>query len=704
MTRDRKQNTPHAVVVLPTYNERENISRVLDALLLQAHRFPQAKLSTLVVDDCSPDGTGEIVKQYANRYPSVHYLNGQPKQGLGVAYIRGFEYAINQLGADVVLEMDADLSHKPEDVPRLLSPALNGHDFVIGSRYVADGSIPADWPWLRKANSRWGNRFARYVAGLWHVQDCTSGFRAIKTSLLKKIDLKRLGAKGYSFQMNLLHAAVKKQATVSEVPIQFIDRVQGQSKLRFADVAEFVVNALKLGLRELSGHYLAQSMVMGMFLGGALILITEGVLSLSVGLMLITVLFTSLMTIQGIFTLVWMLFAWAHPTRIEANRSPQIFKKPEFSFTALIPARHEKAVIRDTLRTIAHIEYPENLKEAIVICREDDQETIIAARLEIERLNQPNLKLVTFADYPINKPHALNIGVQQATKEVVAIFDAEDEPHKDIYHIINSLMIREQADVVQSGVQLMNYTAPWFSAFNVLEYFFWFKSALHFFARVGVVPLGGNTVFIKKEWLQKIGTWDETIVTEDADIGIRLSSVGAKVAIVYDEQHTTREETPANTRSFIQQRTRWNLGFLQILLKSQWKNLPTFTQRWLTVYLLLASQLQSLWLVYFPFSLWLMLSSKMPMVLTLFSFVPVYLLAIQFIVYSVGMVEFTRDYRLKFFWWLPFKLLGTFLLFQLLLGLSALRALWRLMQGNVAWEKTQHLNQHRSPLLNFARQ
>jgi len=99
-----------------------------------------------------------------------------------------------------------------------------------------------------------------------------------------------------------------------------------------------------------------------------------------------------------------------------------------------------------------------------------------------------------------------------------------------------------------------------------------------------------------------------------------------------------------------------------------------------------------------------MLSSKMPMVLTLFSFVPIYLLAIQFIVYSVGMVEFTRDYQLKFFWWLPFKLLGTFLLFQLLLGISALRALWRLIRGNVAWEKTQHLNQHRSPLLNFARE
>lgn len=145
----------HAVIVLPTYNEKENIVRLLDAIQSQRYRLNGTKLSVLVVDDSSPDGTGEIVHNYSQKYPDVQLLNGTKKQGLGTAYIRGFKYAIEKLEADVIFEMDADFSHDPDDIPRLLTEALNGSDFVIGSRYTFGGSIPNNWSGLRKANSKW---------------------------------------------------------------------------------------------------------------------------------------------------------------------------------------------------------------------------------------------------------------------------------------------------------------------------------------------------------------------------------------------------------------------------------------------------------------------------------------------------------------------------------------------------------------------
>ena len=142
------------VVVLPTYNECENIRSLLDAIFAQTGRIGDAELSVLVVDDQSPDGTGGLVREYAGRNPHVCLLGSARKRGLGVAYKRGMAHALEEMGADVVFEMDADFSHDPNDIPRLLARARNGHDFVIGSRYVAGGSIPTDWSALRRATSR----------------------------------------------------------------------------------------------------------------------------------------------------------------------------------------------------------------------------------------------------------------------------------------------------------------------------------------------------------------------------------------------------------------------------------------------------------------------------------------------------------------------------------------------------------------------
>ena len=238
----------HVVIVLPTYNEAENIGRLLEEIQNQAERVGEFRLSVLVVDDLSPDKTGAIVTEYSKQHKNVFILGGTRKRGLGTAYKRGILHAIEHLKADIVFEMDADFSHDPGDIPRLLRALADGSDFAIGSRYVPGGSIPSNWSAFRKANSRWGNIFARYIAGLRGVRDCTSGYRAIRASTLLKIELNKLAVTGYAFQMSLLHAAVSCGATVTEIPIRFADRIRGESKIGIADIIEFMIKSFEIRL------------------------------------------------------------------------------------------------------------------------------------------------------------------------------------------------------------------------------------------------------------------------------------------------------------------------------------------------------------------------------------------------------------------------------------------------------------------------
>ena len=229
------------VIITPTYNERENIAPLVTSLQSEFVSINH-DLHILVVDDNSPDGTAEEVKKLQSRYTNLHLLCGE-KEGLGAAYIRGIKHSINELGADIIFQMDADLSHDPKDVKRLLAEIDAGAAFVIGSRYVPGGSIPKEWGFMRRISSLFGNIVARYVAGIYKVKDCTSGFRAIHTSILKKIDFNELNVMGYAFLVALLHEAIIQDAKVKEVPINFIDRTEGESKLGIKDIIEFIINA-----------------------------------------------------------------------------------------------------------------------------------------------------------------------------------------------------------------------------------------------------------------------------------------------------------------------------------------------------------------------------------------------------------------------------------------------------------------------------
>lgn len=235
------------VIIIPTYNERANIALLLDALQEQFATI-EHDMYVLVVDDDSPDGTQDIVRQCMRTMPNLELITGE-KQGLGSAYIRGMHHVLRSASADAVFEMDADFSHKPEDVPRLIAALESGADFVIGSRYVDGGSIPPDWGFLRRMNSRVGNLVARYLAGIYRIRDCTAGFRAIRTSLLSRIDLADLRVQGYAFQIALLYEAVIRKARIVEIPVDFIERREGESKLGLDDIIEFLQSALWLRFR-----------------------------------------------------------------------------------------------------------------------------------------------------------------------------------------------------------------------------------------------------------------------------------------------------------------------------------------------------------------------------------------------------------------------------------------------------------------------
>jgi cellulose synthase/poly-beta-1,6-N-acetylglucosamine synthase-like glycosyltransferase len=393
-----------------------------------------------------------------------------------------------------------------------------------------------------------------------------------------------------------------------------------------------------------------------------------------------------------------MLYTWNDADRRSQYGAPKVFAPPQKSFAVLLPARHEEAVIQHTIQGVLDANYPMHLLEICVICRIDDKGTIAKVQEKIAELvpqGVTNVNLIVFQDTPINKPHGLNIGLHYTRNEVVTIFDSEDQVHPEVFNVVNTVMVSERINVVQSGVQLMNYDSRWFSALNVLEYFFWFKSRLHFHSRVGIIPLGGNTVFFARRLLERIGGWDDTCLTEDADIGIRLSMMGEQVRVVYEDAYVTQEETPPTVGQFIKQRTRWNQGFLQILKKGDYRKLPKFWQRLLAVYTLATPVIQALTALYIPISIYTMLFTKLPVWIAMIALLPAYMLIGQYILNLVGLYEFAEAHNIRLSRWTGFKLLLAFYPYQVLLGVSAVRGVVRELKGVNNWEKTRHLNAHR---------
>ena len=259
--------TETAVIIVPTYNEKGNIERLIDALYEDI--FPTIDshyvMHILVVDDTSPDGTGEIVKQKQKKHMRLHLLVNPEKAGLGNAYTKGMNYALDKLQADIVFEFDADFSHDPNKIPEFLAQLDKQADLVLGSRYIPGGSIPDNWGWHRKFMSIVGNMVIRIVMTDFSIHDWTTGFRAIRSSVVKKVlpELDDSSFMGYTFQIGFLHNTLSAGYEVAEVPINFVDRTMGKSKIG----SEYIINTLmyifKVRLKEITQHRIFKFVVVG---------------------------------------------------------------------------------------------------------------------------------------------------------------------------------------------------------------------------------------------------------------------------------------------------------------------------------------------------------------------------------------------------------------------------------------------------------
>jgi dolichol-phosphate mannosyltransferase len=236
------QAPPKVVVVVPTFNERENLPLVAQRLA----GLGLANLHLLVVDDNSPDGTGSVADQLAEQAPeTVAVLHRTEKRGLGRAYVAGMTRAVDE-GADIVIQMDADLSHPVSVIPVMLDVlASSDAAVVIGSRYISGGSTAADWPWYRKTLSVSANLYVNAILRL-HVRDATAGFRAYRSSTLAAIDLRSIDSNGYSFHVEMTYRTVQRGLAIVEVPIGYVERVSGSSKMSLRVQIESAMTPWKL--------------------------------------------------------------------------------------------------------------------------------------------------------------------------------------------------------------------------------------------------------------------------------------------------------------------------------------------------------------------------------------------------------------------------------------------------------------------------
>ncbi len=235
-----------SLIVLPTYQEAANIATVLGRV-----RAAVPSAGVLVVDDASPDGTAALTCALAAELGGIELLRRPGKSGLGSAYREAFAWGLER-GFEAMVEMDADMSHDPADLPRLLAAVEDGADLVVGSRYVPGGSIP-NWSWRRRLLSRQGNRYASAVLGL-PVTDATSGFRAYRASALAEVGLDTVRADGYGFQIELVYRVARRGGRIEEIPIRFTDRTLGHSKMSGRIVAEALLLVSWWGLRDRLGR------------------------------------------------------------------------------------------------------------------------------------------------------------------------------------------------------------------------------------------------------------------------------------------------------------------------------------------------------------------------------------------------------------------------------------------------------------------
>ena len=392
----------------------------------------------------------------------------------------------------------------------------------------------------------------------------------------------------------------------------------------------------------------------------------------------------------------WQMHAWRTPRLHASITGTPSRGHPFTSFSAIVPFRHEaESVVRETVARL--LEQTHDAVEIVLSVGHDDPPAIaIANRLAGEWGDCVRVSVDTSPTK--SKPRQLNAAARMCTGEYVAVFDAESLTHPELFAHADALLSSTRCEVLQCGVQLVNHRTAWFSLRNCLEYFFWFRSRLHLHARHGFIPLGGNTVFIKRSLLDELGGWDERALTEDCELGVRLSSRGVSVAVAYDPRLVTREETPDSVQALIRQRSRWNQGFLQVLSKGEWRRLPTRRQRLLARYTLLQPFFQALTFAALLVAVVATVTAVLPLPVAMLTFLPLVPTVAMVIFECAVLREFGRDLGLPIDVRDYVRLVLSTLPYVTVLGYAALRALVREWGGRDDWEKTPHAGHHIVPV------
>ena len=402
---------------------------------------------------------------------------------------------------------------------------------------------------------------------------------------------------------------------------------------------------------------------------------------------------TLFLVVQGYLVTRSMLYSFSRK-----DSSVIAATSPKHTFSLIIPAKNEANVIGQTIATITKQQYPEYLFEVLVIIPSDDIATLNAADSAINTAGVNNIRIIPVDGAPHSKAYSLNLGIQLAKHDYIGIFDAEDEPNSEILQKINDyLVMHPQTHAVQAPVHLTNLNSNWFSSLNAVEYYFWFRSVLPYLKQGNTIPLGGNTIFIHKQTLKSIGGYDEACLTEDAELGIRLSSISANIGVIADSAFATREETPADEMGLIRQRSRWDQGYLQVLVKGSWTALP-LKQQLMTVYILTQPIFRHLSFLNMVFAPLLSSLGIIPLWIALLSFIPGYFLLIQLSLYCLGLSDLSKIHHVHVSPLRYVYLLLSFVPYQALLSLATLRALGKIFAGNYTWDKTTHNNFHRPSL------
>lgn len=396
------------------------------------------------------------------------------------------------------------------------------------------------------------------------------------------------------------------------------------------------------------------------------------------------------LVVVAVHALALQLYAQWTPSTLDGvgARTP---RPPQRSFSLIVPARDELGVLMHTLRRLDALDHPSF--EVLVVVSGDDDEATRALAEDAERAID-RVRVVHVFGPGKNKPKALNAALTYCAGDVVGVIDAESLVAPELLAYVDSRFVETGADIVQSGVQLMNYETSWWSLQNCLEYFFWFRSRLHYQAARSFITLGGNTVFFSRAKLLEHNGWDESCLAEDCEIGVRLSVAGATTSVLYEPSLVTREETPSTVKALIKQRVRWMQGFLQTFRKGEWRALPTRGQRLLAGYTLAMPVVQAATGVFAPLAIVVAIALKTPTPVALFSFLPLLVIIATTAVYALVLAEFSAMYdrpaKLRHYLALVLGMIP----YQLLLSVAAVWALVRYLRGDNRWDKTAHAGRH----------